>query len=102
MLEEKIMQDYVAAMKAQDKVRSSALSFLRAKLKDVIIEKRVKALDDSDVIAVIKKQVKQRQEAIEQFKLGNRQDLVDKETTEMAILKSYLPAEIPKSQKHTP
>jgi len=94
MLEEKILNDYKNAMKDKDAVKSSTLSFLRAEMINVAIEKRKKLLDDPDVIGVIKKQIKQRQDSIEQFKIGSRQDLVDKETKELEILKSYLPPEL--------
>jgi len=95
MLEEKILNDYKNAMKDKDAVKSSTLSFLRSEMINVAIEKRKKLLDDPDVIGVIKKQIKQRQDSIEQFKIGSRQDLVDKETKELEILKSYLPPELP-------
>jgi len=94
MLEEKIFNDYKEAMKNRDTLKSSALSFLRASLINVAIEKKKKNLDDNDCIAVIKKQIKQRQDSIEQFQKGNRQDLADKESKELEILKSYLPAEL--------
>ncbi|MCX5702006.1 MAG: GatB/YqeY domain-containing protein [Candidatus Omnitrophica bacterium] len=95
MLEEKILNDYKEAMKNKDALKSSTLSLLRAEILNVAIAKKKKTLDDSEVIAVIKKQVKQHQDSIEQFKLGNRLDLADKETRELEILKSYLPAELP-------
>ncbi len=94
MLEEKILLDYKEAMKAKDALKSSVLNFLRAEMINVAIAKKKKALDDNDCIAVIRKQLKQRQDSIEQFKQGNRQDLVDKETRELEILKSYLPEEL--------
>ena len=97
-LEEKISQDYVHAMKDRDSIRSSTLSFLRAQLKNVRIDGRKEKLEDADVILAIKKQIKQRQDSIEQFKQGNRQDLVEKETKELEILKSYLPKELGESQ----
>ena len=95
MLEEKLFNDYKQALKSKDTLRSSALSFLRAELANVLIEKRKKNLEDADVISVIKKQIKQHQDSIEQFKKGARLDLVDKETKELEILKSYLPPELP-------
>jgi len=94
MLEEKILNDYKEAMKARDALKSSVLSFLRAQIMNTAIEKQKKALDDNDVIAVIKRQIKQRQDSIEQFKKGNRQDLADKEINELEILKSYLPPQL--------
>ena len=98
MLEEKINKDYVQAMKDKDSVRSSTVSFLRAQLKNVRIDKRVEKLEEADVLAVIKKQIKQRQDSIEQYKQGARQDLVDKETKEMEILKGYLPQEMSETE----
>ena len=94
MLEGKIFNDYKEAMKNKDTVKSSTLSFLRAEVINVAIEKKKKALDDNEVITVIKKQTKQRQDSIEQFQKGNRLDLADKETKELEILKSYLPPEL--------
>jgi uncharacterized protein YqeY len=98
MLEEKILNDYKEAMKSQDKIKSSTLSFLRAELMNVAIAKKKKALDDSEVITIIRKQIKQRQDSIEQFDKGNRQDLSAKETKELEILKSYLPPQLSDEQ----
>ena len=95
MLEEKISNDYKQAMRDRNAVMSSTISFLRSQLKYVMIEKKVDKLPDEDVIAVIKKQVKQRLDSIDQYGKGGRQDLVDKEKAELAILKSYLPEEMP-------
>ncbi len=94
MLEERITQDYIGAMKSKDAVKSSTLSFLRSQLKYVMIEKRAEKLSDEDVVVVIKKQVKQRQDSISQFEKGGRMDLVDKEKHELEILRSYLPQEM--------
>lgn len=94
MLEEKILNDYKQAMKDRDAIKSSALSFLRAELMNVAIDKRKKTLDDAEVIAVVKKQIKQRQDSIEQFQKGNRQDLVEKEVKELKILETYLPEQL--------
>lgn len=94
MLEEQIGKDYIKAMKARDSVKSSTLSFLRAQMKNVLIEKKAEKLKDEEVIVVIKKQVKQRQESILQYEKGGRQDLAGKEAAELAILKDYLPEEM--------
>lgn len=94
-LEDKISQDYVQAMKARDTLRSSTLNFLRAQIKNVKIDQRVETIADTDVIIVIKKQVKQRQDSITQFRAGNREDLAVKEEQELRILESYLPAAMP-------
>lgn len=94
MLEEKIMNDYREAMKSKDSLRSSILSFLRAEIMNSAIAKKKNALDESEIIVVIRKQVKQHEDSIEQFKKGNRRDLADKELKELEILKTYLPKEI--------
>ena len=93
-LEDKISQDYVQAMKARDSLTSSVLSFLRAQIKNVKIDKRLETIPDEDVISVIKKQVKQRQDSITQFKAGNRMDLAQKEEKELVILRNYFPPEM--------
>ena len=94
MLEEKIAQDYKSAMLERNSAKSSALSFLRAQIKNIMIDKRVEKVSDEDVVTVIKKQIKQRQDSIEQFEKGGRKDLADKEKAELALLQSYLPQEM--------
>lgn len=94
MLEEQLQKDYFQAMKDRDAVKASTVNFLRAQLKNVRIAKRSETLEDKDVVVVIKKQIKQRQDSIEQYEKGGRKDLADKETAEMAILKKYLPEEL--------
>ena len=94
MLEEKILNDYKEAMKSKDTLKSSVLSFLRADMMNLAVAKKKAKLEDSEVISVIKKQIKQRQDSIEQFTKGNRLDMADKETKELAILKIYLPPEL--------
>ena len=94
MLEDQLQKDYIQAMKDRDALKASTVNFLRAQLKNVRIEKRSETLEDKDVVTVIKKQIKQRQDSIEQYEKGGRKDLADKETAEMAILKTYLPEEL--------
>ena len=100
MLQEKIDKDYIQAMKDKNKAKAGALSFLRAQIKNAMIDQKVKVLEDTGVIAVIKKQIKQRQDSIEQYEKGGRLDLVEKESQEMEILKSYLPAELSDEELH--
>jgi len=90
-LEDKISQDYVSAMKNRDSGRSSTINFLRAQIKNAKIDKRVEKIADEDVISVIKKQVKQRQDSIESFEKGGRAELAEKEKEELSILNGYLP-----------
>lgn len=94
MLLKKINADYIQAMKSREINKSQALNFLRAQLKNVMVDKRIDDLDDSDVITVLKKQVKQRQDSIEQYEQGGRADLAEKEKFELELLKAYLPPEM--------
>lgn len=95
MLVEKIFNDYKEAMKARDTLKSSVLSFLRADMLNQATAKKKDKLLDAEVIIVIKKQIKQRQDSIEQFTNGGRLDAAEKEKKELDILKSYLPAQMP-------
>jgi len=95
MLEDKILSDYKGAMKSRDQLKSSVLSFLRAEFMNTAITKKKNKLDDAEIIAVIRKQIKQHQDSIEQFSKGNRRELADKEKKELEVLKSYLPPELP-------
>ena len=81
-------------MKAKDAEKVSTISFLRSQMKNLAIDKRQNALTDEDVISVLRKLVKQRRDSIEQFKAGNRQDLVEKEAKELEILLAYLPQQV--------
>lgn len=94
MLEDKINKDYIESMKAKDQARSSALSYLRAMIKQVKVDSRLDSLDDAGVTAVLKKQIKQRQDSIAQFEKGGRADLAVKEQAEIDIMKVYLPQEM--------
>jgi len=78
------------AMRKHDPVRLTALRMLKAALMNREAE-RGRALDEGEALQVVTALVKQRKDSIEQFRLGNRQDLVDKETAELAILDTYLP-----------
>jgi uncharacterized protein len=98
MLLDKIAADMKEAMRAKDAARLSTLRMLKSAVEYYKIEKKQEKLSDADVVAVIKKQVKQRQDSIEGFEKGGRADLVEKEKAELVVLKSYLPEEIPQAQ----
>jgi uncharacterized protein YqeY len=93
MLNERIENDLKDALKQKDAIKVSTIRFLKAALQNARIEKQ-KDLQDDDIVAIIKKQIKQRQDSIAEFKKGNRQDLVDKEAKELELLKAYLPEEL--------
>ncbi len=98
MLAEQINQEYIQAMKNRDSLRVSTLSFLRAQIKNVMIDRKSEKIEDADVIQVIKKQAKQRQDSIEQYEKGGRPELAAKEKQELDILKEYLPEEMSADQ----
>ena len=82
-------------MKDKAPDRSAAINYLRAMIKQVKVDKRLETVSDDEVIAVIKKQIKQRQDSIEQFEKGGRPELAAREKAEMDIMRAYLPEEMP-------
>jgi len=93
MLKQTLMQDLKQALREGDKLKCLVIRSTIAAITNA--EKaKMKELDDADTLGVIAKQVKQHKESIEAFKQGNRQDLVDKEAAEMAILEKYLPEQM--------
>jgi uncharacterized protein len=92
-LKERITEDMKAAMRAAQKERLGTVRMILAAIKQREIDERV-SLDDSQVLAVIDKMVKQRKESIAQFEAGGRADLVAKEKAEIALLQGYLPAQL--------
>src|SRR6185436_11072408 len=91
-LVDRIQQDLTAAMKARDAERTSALRMAKAALMNREIEKR-SPLDDVEAARVLQALVRQREDSVFQFRKANRPELVQKEENEIALLKSYLPAE---------
>ena len=98
MLTDQIAADLKQSMLARDVGRTSTLRMLKSAVEYFKIEKKQESLTDADVTAVIKKQIKQRQDSIEGFEKGGRVDLADKEKAELAILKVYLPEELSQAQ----
>ncbi len=96
-LKQKLMDDLKQALKGGDKVRSSVIRLVMAAIKNAEIARQATS-SDADILGVIAKQVRQRQESIEAFKLGNRQDLVAQEEAEMAVLNEYLPRQMPREE----
>lgn len=96
MLQEQLTKDLVIAMKARDEAKVGVLRFLQSAIKNALIELRVKGkeMGDAEVLEVIAKQVKQRNDSIAQYKAGGREDLAQKEEAEKALLMTYLPAQM--------
>lgn len=92
-LQKRIDEDLIAAMRAKDSTRLGVLRMLKAALKNVAIDKAGAGgeLEDSEAVAVVRKQVKQRQDSIESFEKGGRIELAEKERAEIAVLTGYLP-----------
>ena len=95
---EKITGDIKAAMKSGDKVRLEVLRFTSASLQNAKKEKEIKepgaTLTDDEVIAILQKEAKRRKESIELFKQGGRNDLVEKDNVDLAIIFEYFPKEL--------
>ena len=92
-LKERITEDMKAAMRASEKERLLTIRMVQAAIKQREVDERV-VLDDTQVIAVIEKMVKQRRESIVAFEQGGRADLAEKEQSEIALLQVYLPAQL--------
>lgn len=112
-LDDRVMADLKGAMRSGDTVRRDVIRFLRAAFKNAQIARvhvpedvgemgggeavqrsadRDRPLSDAEELAVLQRQIKQRQDAIEQFARAGRTDLVDRESGQLAILRDYLPA----------
>ena len=89
-LKEQLASDLLDAIRHGDEARKSAIRMVTWAVKNAEVAAG-RPLEDSDVLAIIAKQVKQRQESIEAFREGGRQDLVDKEAAESRVLEAYLP-----------
>ena len=92
-LKERITEDMKASMRSGDKERLAGIRFILAAIKQREVDERIQ-LDDTQVLAVLEKMIKQRREAISQFESGGRSDLVAKETAEIGVLQQYLPAQL--------
>jgi uncharacterized protein YqeY len=89
-LEERLVEEMKQAMKSNDKLRLSTIRMIRSALKNKEIEVR-KKLEDEEIAKVIQVMVRKGEESVEQFQAGGRMDLVEKEKSEIDILKSFLP-----------
>ncbi len=92
-LQSQVDSDIKDAMRARETVRLNALRMLKAAMKNAAIEKggAEAVLEDSEATAVIRKQIKQRQDSVEGFEKGGRLELAAAETSEIAVLSAYLP-----------
>ncbi len=96
-LRQRLSDDLKQAMKGGDKVRRSVIRLVIAAIINAEIARQTD-LDDSDILGIIAKEVRQRRESIEAFKLGDRPDLVAQEEVELVILNEYLPRQMTREE----
>lgn len=89
-LEERLVEEMKQAMKSNDKLKLSTIRMIRSTLKNKEIDLR-KKLEDEEIVKVIQAMVRKGEECVEQFQTGGRMDLVEKEKSEIEIMKSFLP-----------
>ena len=92
-LKERITDDMKSAMRAKDAERLGTIRLLTSAMKQKEVDERIE-LDDVAVIAIVDKMLKQRKDSIEAFEKAGRQDLADKEKSEITVLQAYLPARL--------
>jgi uncharacterized protein YqeY len=92
-LKERITEDMKAAMRAKDAERLGTIRLLTAAMKQKEVDERIE-LDDTAVIGIVDKLIKQRKDSVEAFEKANRKDLADKEAAEITVLQAYLPARL--------
>lgn len=100
-LRERLRDDLKDAMRARDVVRRDTIRLVEAAIKNAEIEKRGAELSDQDVQAILQRQVKQRQDSIEQYEQANRPDLAAAERAEIAVIEVYLPQQLSRAEIET-
>jgi uncharacterized protein len=96
-LKERITEDMKGAMRAGEKERLGTIRLVLAAIKQREVDEPI-SLDDTQVLTVLEKMIKQRREAITQFESGGRADLVAKEQAELTVLQAYLPAQLSETE----
>lgn len=92
-LKKRLQEDLKNAMREKDSFKRDTIRFLMSAIKQVEVDSR-KELSDEDIIKIIQKNLKQREDSAKQYKDGGREDLYEKEMKEAEILKSYLPKQL--------
>lgn len=92
-LKEKLMEDLKDSMKTKDRIKKDTITMIRAAIKQREVDERIE-LSDGDILDIISKQLKEKRMAIEEFKKGQRQDLVELTEQEIDILLKYLPEQL--------
>src|SRR3990167_4999308 len=92
-LKQQITEDMKAAMRAKESARLGTIRLLTAAIKQKEVDERIE-VNDSQIVAIIEKMIKQRKDSISQFEAGARQDLADLEKAEVVVLSAYMPASL--------
>jgi uncharacterized protein YqeY len=96
-LKETLSEDMKSAMRAKDSEKLATIRLINAAIKQREVDERIE-LGDDQVLAVIEKMIKQRKDSITQFEAGGRQDLADKEKSEITVLAAYMPAQMSEAE----
>ena len=96
-LKQRILDDVKASMRAKDKQRLEALRLVTAAIKQLEVDSR-EELDDTGVLAVLEKMLKQRRDSLKQYTDAGRQDLADQESYEIRVIEAYMPEAIPEAE----
>ena len=97
MLKEKLLEDLKIAMKEKDAITKNTIQMIRAAILQTEKDKQIE-LDDNSILEIISKQVKQKNDALEQFEKADRQDLIEQTKLEINILKEYLPKQLSREE----
>ncbi|HLR33782.1 MAG TPA: GatB/YqeY domain-containing protein [Tissierellales bacterium] len=92
-LKNKLMEDFKTSMKNRDTIRKNTITMVRSSIKQKEVDEKIE-VSDEEVLDIISKQVKERKNSIEEFKKGNREDLVELTRKEMDVLLEYLPEQL--------
>jgi uncharacterized protein YqeY len=96
-LKETLSEDMKSAMRAKDSEKLATIRLINAAIKQREVDERIE-LGDDQVLSVIEKMIKQRKDSITQFEAGGRQDLADKEKSEITVLAAYMPAQMSEAE----
>ncbi|HSE13212.1 MAG TPA: GatB/YqeY domain-containing protein [Rudaea sp.] len=99
-LKQQLTDDMKTAMKGGDKERLGVIRLINAAIKQREVDERIQ-LDDTQVLSVLEKMLKQRRDSVSQFQAAGRTDLADKETFEIGVIQSYMPAQLSAAEVDT-
>ena len=92
-IKQKIQEDMKAAMRAKEKQRLGTIRLMQAAIKQREVDERI-SLDDTQVVVILDKMLKQRRDSLEQYTKADRQDLAEQEAFEIEVIKNYMPQQL--------